>query len=187
MCIFYAVFHWDPSRKYNSITLTNDNLTAAVGNTTGLVTIGGDRVLSTGRHYWEISLDRFGHHSVFRRIIVGVVSDNAIDWQRSLPLFVALVSPNCFPLCKYWALACGTGKKISHETARRGTAYMPGKQFSESDKVGLLLDLNNHSLEFYKNGEPLGQAFDNVEGPVIPIVCMRFQKAVSLRFPQMPE
>ena len=64
---------------------------------------------------------------------------------------------------------------------------MPGKQFNENDKVGLLLDVNNHTLEFYKNGEPLGQAFDNVEGPVIPIVCMRFQKAVYLRFPQMPE
>jgi len=180
-----VAFHWDPVRKSPCITLSNDNLTASVGeHMTGFVTIGGNKTLSKGRHYWEIKLDRFGHQSTFRRIIVGVVSADAVEWEKSH----AFISSRCCPLSKhFWAIACGTGKKLSHQTTRRGSAYMRGKQFNENDQVGVLLDLDNHSLEFYKNGESLGQAFNNVDCPVIPIVSMRFQKAVTLSFPAIPE
>ena len=50
-----------------------------------------------------------------------------------------------------------------------------------------MLDLEKHTLEFYRNGSSIGLAFDDVTGPVIPMVSMRFQKTVTLSFPPIPE
>lgn len=183
--MYHVAFYWDITRKSPSVLLTNDNLTAAVGDhMTGFVSVGGNKVLSEGQHYWEITLDRFGHQSSFRKVIAGIVSADAVEWERSH----TFISTRCCPLCKqFWAIACGTGKKLSHQTSRRGNTYVRGNHFSENDNLGILLNLEEHSLEFYRNGKSLGVAFDNVVGPVIPMVSMRFQKTVTLSFPPIPE
>ena len=151
---------------------------------TGFVSVGGSRIFTAGQHYWEISLDRFGFQNSFRKVIAGVVSADAAEWERSH----AFISMRCCPLCKqFWAIACGTGKKLSHQTSRRGSTYLRGDHFSEHDRLGILLDLDKHTLGFYRNGSSIGLAFDDVVGPVIPMVSMRFQKTVTLNFPPIPE
>ena len=186
MFILYLIaFHWDATRKSTCIILTNDNLTAAVSDhLTGFVSVGGNKIFREGQHYWEMTLDRFGYQLNFRKVIVGVVSADAVEWERSH----AFISTRCCPLCKqFWAMACGTGKKLSHQTPRRGITFLRGDHFSENDRVGVLLDLEKHTLEFYKNGKSIGLAFDDVVSPVIPMVSMRFQKTVTLSFPPIPE
>lgn len=183
--MYCVAFHWDTTRKSPCILLTNDNLTAAVGDhLTGFVTVGGNKVFTSGQHYWEMTLDRFGYQSSFRKVIAGVVSADAVEWERSH----TFISTRCCPLCKkFWAIACGTGKKLSHLTPRRGSTYFRRDHFSENDQVGILLDLDKHTMEFYRNGSSIGLAFDDVIGPVIPMVSMRFQKTVTLSFPPVPE
>lgn len=183
--MYLIAFQWDATRKSPCIILTNDNLTAAIGDhLTGFVSVGGNKIFTEGQHYWEMTLDRFGYQSTFRKVIVGVVSADAVDWERSH----VFISTRCCPLCKlFWAMACGTGKKLSHQTPRRGITYFRGDHFSEKDRVGVLLDLEKHTLEFYKNDRSIGVAFDDVVGPVIPMVSMRFQKTVTLNFPPIPE
>lgn len=184
--MYFIAFHWDATRKSPYVLLSNNNLTAAVDDhMIEFVSVGGDKVFSEGQHYWELTLHRFGYmQSSFRKVIAGVVSADAVNWERSH----SFISSRCCPISKqFWAIACGTGKKISHNTSRRGSAYFRGDHFNENDRLGILLDLEQHSLEFYRNGKPLGMAFDDIVGPVIPMVSMRFQKTVILSFPSIPE
>ena len=64
-------------------------------------------------------------------------------------------------------MMCLSGQKIHKNmienyttTSRRG------------DVIGLIVDLNSGKLEFTRNGLSLGIAFENVKGPISPVVSL---------------
>lgn len=86
-----------------------------------------------------------------------------------------------------WGLACGTAKKLSSGSTFLNALGRKHNLFKEGDAVGVLLDLNQHTMAFYRNREPLGLQFNDVYGPVIPAISFCRNKTLTLQFPPLPE
>jgi hypothetical protein len=122
--------------------------------------------LTEGRHYWEVE----------------VLSNNSTD-----SIFVGVTRPDLDPVGYYTHSDCTDGWFIHMED---GTLYGNGKdaddlagRYEQGDRVGVLLDLNNGSLLFFKNGVQHGPGYaaGSVTGPVVAAVEMFFEgQAVRL-------
>jgi len=66
-----------------------------------------------------------------------------------------------------WALIVGTGGKC-HNTSK--SLQYCSESFAVKDRIGVLMDFDNHTLEFYRNDKSLGEAFNNLYGPVFAAV-----------------
>jgi hypothetical protein len=110
--------------------------------------------LTEGRHFWEVEL---------------VAGD--MDC-----IYVGVSRPNLDPVGDYALDNCTDAWFI---WADDGTLYGNGKQgdddaggYDQGDRVGILLDLNNGSLLFFKNGVQHGPGYPagSVTGPVVAAV-----------------
>jgi hypothetical protein len=114
--------------------------------------------LTEGKHYWEVEL--------LSGDVNGDVNGNAIGISR----------PNLDPTGEYYYKECTDGWFILTGT---GALYGNGKErddgagaYKQSDRVGVLLDLDNGSLRFFKNGVEHGPGYPagSVTGPVVAAV-----------------
>jgi hypothetical protein len=112
--------------------------------------------LTEGRHYWEVEL----------------LSENI------QAIFVGVTRPNLDPEGHYIKKECTDGWCID---ASIGALWGNGKYrddaagpYEQGDRVGVLLDLNNGSLLFFKNGVQHGPGYaaGSVTGPVVAAVEM---------------
>jgi hypothetical protein len=112
--------------------------------------------LTEGKHYWEVEL------------LSEKVSNNLIGISR----------PNLDPTGIYWGREYTDSWFIS---AANGTLWGNGKYsddrasgYKQGDRVGMLLDLDNGSLRFVKNGVENGSGYaaGSVTGPVVAAVHM---------------
>jgi hypothetical protein len=115
--------------------------------------------LTEGRHYWEVEL--------LSEDINGT--------------FVGVSRPNLDPLGDYLGSDCTDGW-FSH--MRDGNLYGNGwgqddaaGSYNPGDRVGVLLDLNNGSLLFFKNGVQHGPGYPagSVAGPVVAAVELSYE------------
>jgi hypothetical protein len=140
------------------VTLSEEG--AVVTQNTG---VGGRSLTTTktelteGKHYWEVEM----------------LSENVIN------IYIGVSRPDLDPTGSYfhrectdsWFMStydgslCGNGKQFDH----RAGAYKQG------DRVGVLLNLDNGSLRFFKNGVPHGPGYaaGSVTGPVAHAVHMQ--------------
>jgi hypothetical protein len=121
-------------------------------------------VITEGKHYWEVEL----------------VSENVYL------IFIGVSKPNLNPTKDYavedstdgWFIAANSGALFGNgkECHDRAGTYKQG------DRVGMLLDLDNGSLRFFKNGVQHGPGYaaGSVTGPVVAAVQM-FYKDASVR------
>jgi hypothetical protein len=119
--------------------------------------------LTEGRHYWEVKL----------------LSENMGD------VYVGVTRPNLDPVGDY--LGCTDGW-FTHMAD--GSLWGNGKEagdaaggYKQGDRMGVLLDLNNGSLLFFKNGVQHGPGYaaGSVTGPVVAAVELSFKdQAVQL-------
>jgi hypothetical protein len=120
--------------------------------------------LTQGKHYWEIEL-----LSVFvGNIMVGVSR------------------PNLKPLGKYYTEDCMDGWFIEPQEGRLFGNEKEGDvhgglgdqagfgAYKQGDRIGVLLDLDEGSLRFFRNGVPDGRGFEagSVTAPVVHAVNM---------------
>jgi hypothetical protein len=124
--------------------------------------------LTEGRHYWEVEL----------------LSESTIG------IFAGVTRPNLNPVGSYidrigtdsWFISMnsgtlwGNGKPGFDDDTWQEEEAGPYKQ---SDRVGVLLDLNNGSLLFFKNGVQHGPGYaaGSVTGPVVAAVEMVAKKS----------
>jgi hypothetical protein len=118
------------------------------------VTIGVE--LTEGRHYWEVEL----------------------LLEETNGILVGVTRPNLDPEGYYIDSECNDGWFID---VCDGSLYGNGKEYNDAtgpykqgDRVGVLLDLNNGSLLFFKNGVQHGPGYaaGSVTGPVVAAVEM---------------
>jgi hypothetical protein len=110
--------------------------------------------LTEGRHYWE----------------VGLLS------MMANGIAIGISRPNLDPTGAYYERDCTDGWFIN---GRNGCLFGNGKEdddwaggYKHGDRVGVLLDLDNGSLRFFKNGVQHGPGYaaGSVTGPVVAAV-----------------
>ena len=120
--------------------------------------------LTEGKHYWEVEL----------------LSESVVN------LFIGISRPNLDPKGVYIERGCTDGWLID---AGDGSLWGNGKQghdeageYKQGDRVGVLLDLDNGSLRFFKNGVQHGPGYPagSVTGPVVAAVQMYYSDIVRL-------
>jgi hypothetical protein len=117
--------------------------------------------LTEGKHYWEVEL----------------LSEDMAN------ILVGISRPNLEPTGDYTDSECTNGWFMY---ALDGTLYGNGKEeddaagaYKHGDRVGVLLDLGNGSLRFFKNGVEHGPGYaaGSVTGPVVAAVKMATKDA----------
>jgi hypothetical protein len=120
--------------------------------------------LTEGKHYWEVELLSEG---------IGQL------------LCFGISRPNLDPTGAYFSIDCTDGWFM----LAMGSLWGNGKDnddgagsYEQGDRVGVLLDLDNGSLRFFKNGVQHGPGYPagSVTGPVVHAVQM-FHKDASVR------
>jgi hypothetical protein len=123
--------------------------------------------ITEGKHYWEVEL----------------LSDMS---ESVAGIMIGISRPNLDPAGDYGEIGCTDGWFVS---AFNGCLYGNGKEghdgageYKQGDRVGVLLDLGNGSLRFFKNGVQHGPGYPagSVTGPVVHAVQLYF-KSSSVR------
>ena len=76
---------------------------------------------------------------------------------------------------KEWGMMCLSGQKINKGQTEE---YTSGSR--RGDVIGVIVDLNTGRLEFTRNGQSLGIAFENVKGPVCPCISLLKGQKINL-------
>jgi hypothetical protein len=117
--------------------------------------------ITEGKHYWEVELLSKTGHSIF----------------------IGISRPNLDPTREYYGRDCTDGWFILGSS---GSLWGNGKynsdpagEYTQGDRVGMLLDLANGSLRFFKNGVEHGPGYPagSVTGPVVAAVQMYYKDA----------
>jgi hypothetical protein len=121
--------------KGSNVTLTNGNLTTSSSGGQGVRATGTGK--SSGKWFWEVKFEAYNGGPV-----IGVASkavDHSYPWD----------DPNNF---MFWYYASGT--YITKGNVRGSYSTTAG---TIGDVVGVALDLDNRTLEFYRNGVAQGK------------------------------
>jgi hypothetical protein len=111
-------------------------------------------------------------------ILVVVYFD--ILYSLVLEIFIGISRPNLDPTGRYFDADCTDGWFMDDEY---GTLWGNGKEhddeaggFEQGDRVGVLLDLGDGSLRFFKNGAQHGPGYaaGSVTGPIVAAVQMYY-------------
>lgn len=135
---------WDENNKGSGVVLSNGNLTARIPNNANTVRASIGR--SSGKWYWEINCDSISH------IMIGIVNESAsLNSINNGTQNVRLYS-------------IGGGKYPE--------ALSYGQSYTTGDVISILLDLDNGTLEFWKNGISQGISHININvlGMVYPAI-----------------
>jgi hypothetical protein len=136
--------------------------TQALDNRVSLTTTGTE--LSEGKHYWEVELLAKSVHG----ILIGISRPNLDPTEA----YCTTESTDAWFTNAPSGSLCGNGKFNSDKSG----AYKQG------DRVGVMLDLDNGSLRFFKNSVQHGPGFSagSVTGPVVAAVLM-YRKDTRVR------
>ena len=77
-----AAFLWDPNLRHHKAHITNGGYTVSIGENATWVSVGTNTVLSHGRHYWEVVLERYGSPSMSRKAVIGVEASSFHHWHK---------------------------------------------------------------------------------------------------------
>ncbi|XP_067097910.1 E3 ubiquitin-protein ligase TRIM9 [Osmerus mordax] len=158
-----AWFTFDQSSAHRDIVLTNDNQTVSCSSYDDRVVLG-TAAFSKGVHYWELSVDRYDNHPdpAFGVARINTVKDMMLGKDD-----------------KAWAMYVDNNRSwFMHNNSHTNRAE---GGISKGAKVGILLDLNKHTLTFFINQEQHGpMAFENLEGVFMPAVSLNRNVQVTL-------
>jgi len=127
---------WDQSGTGSGVQLSNGNLT---------VSLGGEFVKSTisktsGKHYWELYIDSI---QIDVEIGIGAKSSSGVD-----PTYT--VGWTSFGEHESWKIL-------------NGNAQVYGDLYGAGDIVGVALDLDSGTIEYFLNGVSQGVAYSNLK------------------------
>jgi hypothetical protein len=147
------------------VTLSEEGAVATQTGNIELATLATTGIeLTEGKHYWEVE-----------------ILSQDVD-----SIYIGISRPNLNPIGDYLDRAC---TDIWFMSTFEGALYGNGKgyddnagEYKQGDRVGVLLDLDNGSLRFFKNGvgHGPGYAAGSVTGPVVHAAKL-YSKTHSVR------
>jgi hypothetical protein len=159
-----AAVTWDPNNKGNTVTLSNNNLTATILGSDTSSNIFANVSNSTGKWYWEVKCDSTNGALP----MVGIICDT--------------FDPNS--TC-YWLSTKGYGYYGANGniyTGSNGYGSTYGASYTVGDVIGVALDLDNRTIAFYKNGVSQGVAVSSLpSGTIYPALsCGSYSSSTSI-------
>jgi hypothetical protein len=160
----------DPANRDSSITLSNGDLTATKGGTNALKSVRSVLGVSSGKHYFEITVSQAGAASPFMLIGVGT---SAVD-------LASFVGNNA----SGWGYYQETGNKFTNNS---GAAY-GANWLTNGDIIGVALDMDAGKVWFRKNGtwqasgDPAAgtnEAFSGLSGTMYAYLSLYRQTATA--------
>ena len=121
--------------------------------------------LTEGRHYWEVELVSYPKENCNPCTFIGIHDPNLGDTDE--------FDRDC---TDGWFIFTDDGSRWFNQKGdeRYEPAGFGAGEYNQGDRVGVLLDLNDGSLYFFKNGvkHGPGHAAGSVTGPVVAAVHM---------------
>ena len=157
---------WSFSKEHHGPhILLSDNYRVAHGCHFDWEKVIGNVIWRTGVHKFDVQIDlNMLASSNTWQIVVGVSS---VASSTTMQTHLGASG-------REWGMTCLSGQKI-HKN--RVEDYCNG--FARGDIVGVIVDLNAGTIEFCKNGTPLGFAYTDVKGPLTPCISLlKGQKAI---------
>ncbi|CAK69624.1 unnamed protein product (macronuclear) [Paramecium tetraurelia] len=155
--IFLAemTFTWDPIKKGKSVILSNNNLTANKKGQSDYQTVLGTLALNSGRHYWEIKIEKYVDEE---DIFIGIA-------RKEIDLYTQPTTTGHF-----YGYICLCARKFGAD----GQISDYGYSAVQNDTIGVLLEFRSGigTLSFYRNGVKCGEAFNNLTGTFYPALSM---------------
>ncbi|CAD8175890.1 unnamed protein product [Paramecium octaurelia] len=148
-------FTWDPIKKGKSVVLSNNNLTANKKGQSDYQTVLGTLALNSGRHYWEIKIEKYVDEE---DIFIGIA-------RKEIDLYTQPTTTGHF-----YGYICLCAKKFGAD----GQIQDYGYSAVQNDTIGVLLEFRSGlgTLSFYRNGVKCGEAFSNLTGTFYPALSM---------------
>lgn len=138
---------WNPSDKGAAVTLSNGDKTMALTSNNDCVR--GTDGKTSGKWYWEITVDSFSGASGPG---IGVANGSA-----------GLTAS--FAVANAWCYYSQNGNKYDEGS---GSAY--GATFTSGAVIGVALDVDAGTVEFFKNGSSQGVWTPGLTGTIYPFV-----------------
>ncbi len=101
-------FYWDPNKKGKSITLSNSNFSANKKGEADYQTVLGTLAMSSGKHYWEIKIDKFVDEE---DLFIGIA-------RKEIDLYVQPTTTGLF-----WGYMCLCARKFGSEGVLMNYGY----------------------------------------------------------------
>ncbi|KAM3135484.1 negative regulation of SNARE complex assembly [Paramecium bursaria] len=163
-------FTWDTTKKGKSIQLSNHNLTANKSGEADYQTVLGTLAIGSGRHYWEIKIDKYVDEE---DIFIGIA-------KKDIDLYVQPTSSQQM----FYGYICLCGRKFGAD----GQVQNYGYNSKQNDIIGVLLEFRNGlgTLSFYRNGVKCGEAFNNLQGVFYPALSMFYGEVQVTLDPRAP-
>lgn len=144
---------WDPEKLTNDMVVLKDQTIVENRGSKGKALAAASLVgYSAGRRYFEMQ-------------IVYIPKKNS-SWKVSIGVVTREFNFNSAKLengSKHsWTYAARSGGKSHNGT--RPENY--SSKYGLGDRIGCLMDFDNRTLEFFKNGKSCGEAFNDLTGPV---------------------
>jgi len=149
----------------NGGTLSNGNLSFANLNANNKAVYGTIGV-SSGKWYFEAVLDNVGNKDCF----IGIAKDSGVNTGN-------YVGSNA----NSWGYISTNGYKYTNAS---GSSY--GASYTNGDVIGALLDLDNGTLVFYKNGISQGTAFSGLTAGTYFAATSCYNSSLVINFGQKP-
>jgi hypothetical protein len=138
----------------------------------------GSRKFTNGRHYFEVFIHRQKKIENSWKLNIGVVKDGFDARKHNVAFGYKMGTQPC------WCLITGRGEIVSHRSpsnGQKGTSY--GATCGEGDTIGVMLDMWQRKIEYFKNGVSMGVAFSDVDdGPLRPALSLIGECVLTLRF-----
>lgn len=144
------LFTFDALKCGPDILLSDDGLTASYAGDDSWSTLLGTQPFSSGVTSWEIRIAQSSTAYIFVGVAAGIADLNT---------FLGGCSNG-------WGFI---GEQALYHNREKVKVY--GESFSAGDVIGVILDLNQGTLSFLRNGKLLGVAFDKIYGELFPAVA----------------
>ena len=180
-------FHWHPIWRNVKIELTDDRLEATwyKGKVHNYwATFAGDKLFEGGQHYVEIEVVDLGRPRPSKKLAIGVIGCTKAK-AKNCPWADGKYSIGQWKEVPSWAFHPISGYINSSSLPVDGKPYSKF-QLQNGDRIGMLVDIEERTLNFFCNGQDLGVAFTDIDASLLPAVSIRDKIHVRLRFPPPP-
>ena len=141
---------WCTERQGPDIVLSNENLTITRTNSAGWGNQKSEQVVSAGVHYVEFNVDANSSSC----LLVGITAATTVDFSSKC----SIANTWCY--------------QADGDSYANGTSTGNMGSYTQGDRIGLLINLEDHTLTYYKNGTKTAHdPFTNISNEVQLIVC----------------